>query len=69
MDNCRFDEGACSYCGKGKEGAYVTMDGDEVFLCKADFWRMLKLRSAARPREQATPPLDPMGNGHETARL
>ena len=63
MDNCRHDEGECSYCGKEREGVTCVMDGAEVFLCKADFWKMLKLRSA-RPKAE---PSTPLFNGMEPA--
>jgi hypothetical protein len=54
MNNIRYDEADCHYCGKTKEGARVTMDGTEVFLCKSDFWRMLRLKGTAKAPKTAS---------------
>ena len=46
----RFEEGTCAFCSKDREGFSVTMDGSELFLCKPDFIRTVKMRSAVQPK-------------------
>lgn len=54
----------CSFCGKSKDGYRLTMDGNEVVLCKRDFDRIVSMRSGmAAHQPQGTFEFEPAGNG------
>lgn len=46
--------GACSFCGRDKDGYVVTCAKGtmiEAFLCKADFDRMMDARTKSQPTQ------------------
>ena len=65
------ESGTCAYCRREDKEGLICSFGDgsfSGFLCKADFWRFVRLRAAASDFSVGLSKRDPVtggaGNGH-----
>ena len=54
-----YREDTCIWCDRKTEGVEADFGGLKGFLCRADFWRALRVRSERKEKSESAKPSSP----------